>query len=101
MSNLALPASHLIGEKVVNYKGENLGKVKEIMINPNTGKIAYVVVSYGGFLGMGDKLFAFPIKAFKVYTANAQFKIKKTKEELEEAPGFDKNNWPETSSDYW
>ncbi|AUP76116.1 PRC-barrel domain containing protein [Francisella tularensis] len=101
MSNLALPASHLIGEKVVNYKGENLGKVKEIMINPNTGKVAYVVVSYGGFLGMGDKLFAFPIKAFKVYTANAQFKIKKTKEELEEAPGFDKNNWPETSSDYW
>ncbi|WP_230469295.1 hypothetical protein [Francisella tularensis] len=50
---------------------------------------------------MGDKLFAFPIKAFKVDTANAQFKIKKTKEELEEAPGFDKNNWPETSSDYW
>ncbi|AJI45146.1 PRC-barrel domain-containing protein [Francisella tularensis] len=101
ISNLALPASHLIGEKVVNYKGENLGKVKEIMINPNTGKVAYVVVSYGGFLGMGDKLFAFPIKAFKVDTANAQFKIKKTKEELEEAPGFDKNNWPETSSDYW
>ncbi|AJI62989.1 hypothetical protein ACX55_80 [Francisella tularensis subsp. tularensis] len=50
---------------------------------------------------MGDKLFAFPIKTFKVDTANAQFKIKKTKEELEEAPGFDKNNWPETSSDYW
>ncbi|AJI69838.1 hypothetical protein CH69_1043 [Francisella tularensis subsp. tularensis] len=50
---------------------------------------------------MGDKLFAFPIKAFKVDTTNAQFKIKKTKEELEEAPSFDKNNWPETSSDYW
>lgn len=61
VANLALPASYLIGEKVVNYKGENLGKVKEIMINPNTGKVAYVVVSYGGFLGMGDKLFAFPI----------------------------------------
>ncbi|APD50763.1 PRC-barrel domain-containing protein [Francisella hispaniensis] len=101
VSNLALPASYLIGEKVVNYKGENLGKVKEIMINPTTGKVAYVVVSYGGFLGMGDKLFAFPIKAFKIDTANSQFKIKKSKEELEEAPGFDKNNWPETSSDYW
>lgn len=53
ISNLALPASHLIGEKVVNYKGENLGKVKEIMINPNTGKVAYVVVSYGGFFRNG------------------------------------------------
>ncbi|MDE4998747.1 PRC-barrel domain-containing protein, partial [Francisella tularensis] len=73
---------------------------KDIMLNTNTGKVAYVVVSYGGFLGMVDKLFAFPIKAFKVYTANAQFKIKKKKEELEEAPCFDKNNWPETSSDY-
>ncbi|APC91800.1 MULTISPECIES: PRC-barrel domain-containing protein [Francisella] len=101
VANLALPASYLIGEKVVNYKGENLGKVKEIMINPNTGKVAYVVVSYGGFLGMGDKLFAFPIKAFNIDTANAQFKLRKSKEELEEAPGFDKNNWPETSSDYW
>ncbi|OIN84573.1 PRC-barrel domain-containing protein [Francisella sp. TX07-6608] len=101
VSNLALPASYLIGEKVVNHKGENLGKVKEIMINPTTGKVVYVVVSYGGFLGMGDKLFAFPIKAFKIDTANSQFKIKKSKEELEEAPGFDKNNWPETSSDYW
>ncbi|ABK90009.1 PRC-barrel domain-containing protein [Francisella tularensis subsp. novicida] len=101
MKDLILSATTLIGDDVVNYNGENLGEVKEIMLDTNTGEVAYVVVSFGGFLGMGDKLFAFPIKAFKVDTANAQFKIKKTKEELEEAPGFDKNNWPETSSDYW
>ncbi|WP_245313675.1 PRC-barrel domain-containing protein [Allofrancisella frigidaquae] len=101
ISNLALPASTLIGEKVVNYKGENLGKVKEIMVNPSSGKVAYVVVSFGGLLGMGDKLFAIPMTTFEVDTANSQFKLNKTKEELEQAPGFDKDNWPATSSSYW
>lgn len=101
VSNLALPASSLIGEKVVNYKGEDLGKVKEIMLNTNTGKVVYVVISFGGFLGVGDKLFAVPMSALKFDTANAQFKLNKSKEDLENASGFDKNNWPATSSDYW
>ncbi|WP_042421853.1 hypothetical protein [Francisella tularensis] len=50
---------------------------------------------------MGDKLFAFPIKAFKVDTGQTHNLKLKSKEELKQAPGFDKNNWPETNSEYW
>lgn len=101
MEDLILSATTLIGDDVVNYNGENLGEVKEIMLDTNTGEVAYVVVSFGGFLGMGDKLFAVPMTAFEIDTANKQFKLDKSKEELKQAPGFDKNNWPETNSEYW
>lgn len=101
MEDLILSATTLIGDDVVNYNGENLGEVKEIMLDTNTGEVAYVVVSFGGFLGMGDKLFAVPMTAFETDTANKQFKLDKSKEELKQAPGFDKNNWPETNSEYW
>ncbi|AJI46190.1 PRC-barrel domain-containing protein [Francisella tularensis subsp. novicida] len=101
MKDLILSATTLIGDDVVNYNGENLGEVKEIMLDTNTGEVAYVVVSFGGFLGMGDKLFAVPMTAFEIDTANKQFKLDKSKEELKQAPGFDKNNWPETNSEYW
>ncbi|APD50762.1 PRC-barrel domain-containing protein [Francisella hispaniensis] len=101
MKDLILSATTLIGDDVVNYDGESLGEVKEIMLDTNTGEVAYVVVSFGGFLGMGDKLFAVPMTAFEIDTANKQFKLDKSKEELKQAPGFDKNNWPETNSEYW
>lgn len=71
------------------------------MLNVNTGEVAYVVVSFGGFLGMGDKLFAIPMTAFEIDTANKQFKLNKSKAELKDAPGFDKDNWPGTTSEYW
>lgn len=50
---------------------------------------------------MGDKLFAIPLAALEVDTANKQFKISKSKEELKDAPGFDKNNWPDKVSEFW
>lgn len=101
MSNLTLSASSIIGDKVVNYEGENLGEVQEVMLHIDTGEVAYIVVSFGGFLGIGDKYFAIPLTAFEIDTANKQFKLNKSKEDLKDAPGFDKNNWPETGSDYW
>src|SRR6266702_4289908 len=53
-----LSASTISGDKVVNAAGENLGDIKELMIDLPTGRIAYAVLSFGGFLGMGEKLFA-------------------------------------------
>ncbi|MDE4957568.1 PRC-barrel domain-containing protein, partial [Francisella tularensis subsp. holarctica] len=60
MEDLILSSTSLIGDDLVNYNGENLGEVKDIMLDTNTGEVAYVVVSFGGFLGMGVKLFAVP-----------------------------------------
>src|SRR6266545_4609381 len=53
-------ASTLTGDSVRNPAGEDLGKIEEIMIDVPTGRVAYAVLSFGGFLGLGDKLFAVP-----------------------------------------
>ena len=85
----------LAGQNVVNPKGESLGNVKELMLDITTGHIAYVVISFGGFLGMGDKLFAVPFSRFALDAENEQWVLDVKEETLEDAPGFDKNNWPD------
>ena len=73
---LVLSASALKGDKVVNRQGEDLGKIEELMIDLDRGRIAYAVLSFGGFLGMGDKLFAIPWQAFGVDTAEKRLVLK-------------------------
>jgi len=87
----------VVGRKVVNGQGENLGKVEEVMIDAMPGRIAYAVLSFGGFLGVGDKLFAVPWKALNYDPQQQAFVINADKKVLEKAPGFDKNNWPDMS----
>ena len=58
-----VPASKIIGESVVNRQGENVGKIQELLIDANKNRVAYAVLSFGGFPGMGNKLFAMPRKA--------------------------------------
>lgn len=98
---LTLSASSLTGDNIENLAGESLGHVKELMIDVITGKVAYVVVSFGGFLGMGDKLFAIPFSKFKVDETKKIFVLDVEKDLLKSTPGFDKNNWPDFSSDTW
>ncbi|CAN5262909.1 hypothetical protein BH23BAC1_BH23BAC1_33570 [soil metagenome] len=89
-----ISTSSLTGYGVTNRKGENLGDLKDIMIDLESGEIAYVVISFGGFLGIGDKLFAVPFEALSIERNNDQVIMDVTKEKLENAPGFDKDNWP-------
>ena len=58
-----LSATSIDGNDIRNRQGEDLGKVKDLMIDLSDGSVSYAVVSYGGFLGMGDKLFAVPFEA--------------------------------------
>jgi sporulation protein YlmC with PRC-barrel domain len=90
-----LSASSLNGDRVRNSGGEDLGTLKEIMIDLESGRIAYGVLSVGGFLGMGDKLFAIPWSSFKVDEYNKELILSVDKETLKNAPGFDKDNWPD------
>ncbi|MGD0012728.1 MAG: PRC-barrel domain-containing protein [Terriglobia bacterium] len=98
---LVLSASTLKGDKVVNHQGEDLGKIEELMIDLDRGRIAYAVLSFGGFLGMGDKLFAIPWQAFGVDTDGKRLVLKADKELLKKAPGFDKSNWPNMADPAW
>jgi sporulation protein YlmC with PRC-barrel domain len=97
----ALSASTIIGDSVVNTRGEDLGKIEEIMLDINSGSVAYAVLSFGGFLGLGDKLFAIPWSALTLDEANERFVLDIDKETLKNAPGFDKDNWPKTNNEEW
>jgi len=89
-----LSASTLSGDTVKNHKGDSLGDLKDIMIDTTSGKIAYGVLSFGGVLGMGEKLFAVPWEALSVDGANKQLLLNVEKDKLKDAPGFDKDHWP-------
>lgn len=94
-------ADTLIGNEVVNHDDENVGEIKEIMLEVQTGRVSYAVLSFGGFLGMGEKLFAVPWSALKLDTENKRFVLNVDRERLSEAPGFDKGKWPNMADPAW
>ncbi len=94
-------ADTLMGNDVFNDQGEDLGDIKEIMLDVRAGRISYAVLSYGGVLGIGDKLFAVPWEALTLDTENKRFTLDVAKDRLENAPGFDKDNWPNMSDQTW
>lgn len=94
-------ADTLIGNDVCNQDDEDLGDIKEIMLDVSSGRVAYAVLSFGGFLGMGEKLFAVPWSALTLDTVNKRFVLAVDKERLSQAPGFDKDNWPDMQDPTW
>jgi sporulation protein YlmC with PRC-barrel domain len=90
-----LSATTIIGDKVVNGYGEDLGKIEELMIDLENSRVGYVVLSFGGLLGIGDKLFAIPLEALRLDAENHRFVLDIDRERLDQAPGFDKDEWPE------
>jgi len=94
-------ADTLNGNDVYNQKDEDLGDIKEIMLNMHTGRISYAVLSFGGFLSLGEKLFAVPWEALKLDTVNKRFVLNVDKDRLKSAPGFDKDNWPNMADTVW
>jgi len=96
-----MSAGSLTGDRVRNSAGEDLGKIEEIMLDVPSGRIAYAVLSFGGFLGMGNKLFAIPWSALTLNERDHEFVFNVDKVTLENAPGFDKDNWPDMADPEW
>ena len=94
-------AGTLMGEDVVNSTDEDLGDIKEIMIDMRTGEVVYAVLTFGGMLGIGEKLFAVPWQALQLDTVNQRFVLDVGKERLESAPGFDPEAWPDMKDATW
>lgn len=94
LNPVALSASTLTGDEVRNPGGDEIGSIKDIMLDTAHGRIMYAVLSVGGFLGMGDRLFAVPWEALRLDAKNKCFILDADKELLKEAKGFDKDNWP-------
>lgn len=81
-------ATKIIGTDVKNMKGEDLGDIKDLVLNPMRGNVVYVVVSYGGLLGMGDKLFAIPWSALRWSTDQDYYVLNMDKEALKKCARF-------------
>jgi sporulation protein YlmC with PRC-barrel domain len=94
-----LSTSTLTGTNVENLNGDKLGSVKDLMIDLESGQVLYAVLSHGGFLGIGTDYFAVPMQAFKYSQDDDQtIRLDADDDTLDNAPGFDKDNWPSTSS---
>jgi len=96
-----MSAGTLAGDRVRNSAGDDLGKIEDIMLDVPSGRVAYAVLSFGGFLGMGNKLFALPWEALTLDEREHQFILDVDKQVLENAPGFDKDNWPDMADPQW
>jgi sporulation protein YlmC with PRC-barrel domain len=96
-----LSASTLSGDKVFNLAGEDLGKIEDFMLDMESGRIAYAVLSFGGVLGIGDKLFAVPPEALVLDEHKQCFVLDADKSQLKDAPGFDKDHWPDFADRTW
>lgn len=94
-------ANTLIGNDVYNQKEEDLGSIKEIMLDTHTGNVCYAVLSSGGFLSMGEKLFAVPWSALTLDTENKRFLLNVELDRFKDALGFDKDQWPDMADASW
>lgn len=94
-------SNDITGSDVHNVDDEQLGTISNIVLDTANGRIAYAVLSFGGLLGMGDKLFAIPWEALAYDLEQDSFQLNVPKETLEKAEGFDKDNWPDMANSDW
>ena len=96
-----LSTAAVIGDSVVNRAGETLGKIEELMLDLEKGRVAYAVLSFGGVLGMGEKMYVVPFEALKLDGSREHFTLDIDQNRLKNAPGFDKNHPPQASDRTW
>jgi sporulation protein YlmC with PRC-barrel domain len=94
-------AHDLLNKNVRNPQNENLGKIEDLVLELKSGRVHYAVLEAGGFLGVGDKLFAVPLSAFTASPDGKDYVAQASKDQLKNAKGFDKNSWPTTASRDW
>ncbi len=87
--------------QVTNEQGDNLGRAEDIMVDLETGKIAFAVISTGGMIGREPRLYAIPWEALKISLHDKKLILNVTKESLQSAPSFHRNAWPDLSDLGW
>jgi sporulation protein YlmC with PRC-barrel domain len=93
-------ASKMIGTNVRDQQGDRVGSIEDIVLDPQ-GNVAYAVISAGGFLGMGENLYAVPWSSLQMPQGEDHYVMNVNKEQMRQAHGFDKDNWPDMSGAQW
>jgi len=91
----------VLGAKVINSGGEDLGKIEDMVIDMRNNRVAYAILSFGGLFGVGDKHFAIPWEALAFDLSEKVAVLNVDKDRLSNAPGFDKDSWPDMADTRW
>lgn len=94
-------ASKIIGTDVYDMQDRKVGDIKDVVVDPQRGSIDYAVLGFGGAMGVGTKYFAVPWKSLQANADGKRYMLNVDKEALKNAPGFDKNNWPDMANQQW
>ena len=92
--------SKILGKKVVSQKGEDLGKIEDLVLSKETC-LDYIILAPGGLLGTGDRLIPIPWKAVKTGAQADTIIIDMDKSQLEKAPNFESKKWPNFTDSEW
>jgi sporulation protein YlmC with PRC-barrel domain len=90
----------ILGKKVISQKGEDLGKIEDLMLSKD-GCLDYIILASGGLLGTGDRLIPIPWKAVKTGAQADTIIIDMDKSQLEKAPSFESKKWPNVTDSEW
>jgi hypothetical protein len=91
----------ILGAKVINANREDLGTIDDLVLDVRDNRIAYAILSFGGILGLGDKQFAVPWEALALDLSEKIAVLDIDKDRLKNAPGFDKDTWPDMADAGW
>jgi sporulation protein YlmC with PRC-barrel domain len=94
-------ATGVMNNRVRNSGGEDLGKIEDLVIDPQSGNVDYAILSFGGVLGMGNKLFPIPWSAIGMAPSRDYFIVDIDKESLKRAPSFERDVWPDLADSGW
>ena len=89
------------GTAVYNHQGEKLGSIYALMIDKISGKVAYAVMSFGGFLGIGDRYHPLPWSVLKYDTRQGGYAVGLDRSVLEGAPTYSSAETPNWSDRRW
>jgi len=90
-----IAAAKVQGTSVTNPAHENLGSIRDVVLDKYDGTVRYAVLQFGGFLGLGSKLFALPWELLHYDETADAYVLNIPKDTLQAAPGFDPNDWPD------
>ena len=88
------------GTAVYNPNGEKLGSIDHLMIDKLSGQVRYAVMEFGGFLGIGTDRYPLPWNSMKYDTGLEGYVVSLSKEQLENAPRYAQDAYPEYTEDY-
>jgi sporulation protein YlmC with PRC-barrel domain len=96
-----LSADQLIGKKVSDAQGQEIGEIKDVVVDLQNGRVHAAVLEFGGTLGLGEKNYAFPISQLNPGKAQGRYTLNVDKQKLKDADGFAQGQWPAMNDEYW